>query len=115
MWRIVEMGDFRVDVDTFRVAVRNRVIRLTPKEFKLLLYLAKHSGRIASHHKLVLAVWGTDTGEQRECLRVLIAQLRKKIEVADSPTYIVTEPWVGYRFEPAGETSMNIGAEHVNA
>lgn len=107
MWRIIEAGHFRIDVDTYRVAVRNQQVRLTPKEFKLLLYLAKHTGHIITHHKLVLAIWSEDTGGQRERLRVLIGQLRKKIERGEAPQYIVTEPWIGYRFEPAGELSLH--------
>jgi two-component system KDP operon response regulator KdpE len=102
MWRIVETGDFRVDADTFRVSVRNRHIRLTPKEFKLMLYLAKHPGCIVTHQKLVSVIWGATTGGERECLRVLIGQLRRKIETPGTPRYIVTEPWVGYRLEPTG-------------
>ena len=105
MWRIIEAGHFRIDVDTYRVSIRNQPIRLTPKEFKLLVYLAKHTGHIITHHKLVLAIWNEDTGEQRERLRVLVGQLRKKIETGDAPQYILTEPWMGYRFEPAGGLS----------
>ncbi len=105
MWRLVEAGDFRVDADTFRVTVRSRQIRLTPKEFKFMLYLAKHPSRIVAHDKLALAIWGTSEKGARERLRVLVQQVREKIESAGSPTYIVTEPWIGYRFEPRGEMS----------
>ena len=103
MWRLIETGDFRIDAEALRVSVRNRNIHLTPKEFKLLLYLAKHPTHIATHHKLILAIWGIDTGVERERLRVLVQQLRKKIESLGAPQYIVTEHWVGYRFEPTGE------------
>jgi two-component system, OmpR family, KDP operon response regulator KdpE len=99
----LEMGDFLIDADAFRVTVKNQEIRLTPKEFELLLYLARHAGRVVTHRALLFAIWGPNSLEQPEHLRVLIAQLRKKIETEGTPHYIVTEPWVGYRFEPAGE------------
>jgi two-component system KDP operon response regulator KdpE len=102
--RVIEIGDFRIDVDGFRVAVKDREIRLTPKEFELLLYLARHAGRVVTHRALLLAIWGPNTVEQPEHLRVLVAQLRKKIENENSPHYIVTEPWVGYRFEPSAKS-----------
>ena len=104
MWRLVETGDFRVDADTYRVSVRNRQVRLTPREFKLVLYLAKHSSRIVSHQKLTAAIWGGHGEGERERLRVLIQQVRRKLETAGSPQYIVTEPWIGYRFEPRGDS-----------
>jgi two-component system KDP operon response regulator KdpE len=101
--RTIEIGDFRIDVDAFRVAVKEREVRLTPKEFELLLYLARHAGRVVTHRALLLAIWGPNSVEQPEHLRVLVAQLRKKLESDNAPHYVVTEPWVGYRFEPAGE------------
>lgn len=105
MWRTIEVGEFRVDAGTFRVSVRNRQTRLTPKEFKLVFYLAKHAGRIVTHQKLALALWGENTPVQRERLRVLVGQVRKKLEGAGPTHYILTEPWIGYRFEPFGEPS----------
>jgi two-component system, OmpR family, KDP operon response regulator KdpE len=101
--RKLEMGDFLIDADAFRVTVKNQEIRLTPKEFELLQYLARHAGRVVTHRALLFAIWGPNSLEQPEHLRVLIAQLRKKIETEGKPHYIVTEPWVGYRFEAAGE------------
>jgi two-component system, OmpR family, KDP operon response regulator KdpE len=101
--RIVTVGDFRIDSDLFRVFVKNREVRLTPKEFEFLLYLAKHAGRVVTHRTLLAAIWGPNSVEQPEHLRVLVGQIRKKIETEGAPRYIVTEPWVGYRFEPAGE------------
>lgn len=103
MLKIIEIGDFRIDGDTFRASIRNRKVRLTVKEFKLLVYLAKHPSRIIRHQKLVSAIWAADAAGQPERLRVLVGQVRKKIELKDTPHYIVTEPWIGYRFEPAGE------------
>jgi two-component system KDP operon response regulator KdpE len=102
--RIIEIGDFRIDVDVFRVAVKGREVRLTPKEFELLLYLARHAERVVTHRALLLAIWGVNSVEQPEHLRVLVAQIRKKIEPESAPRYIVTEPWVGYRFNPSGQS-----------
>ena len=101
--RTIAIGDFKIDADGFRVVVKNSDVRLTPKEFELLLYLARHAGRVVTHRTLLLAIWGPNSVEQPEHLRVLVAQLRKKIEAEDAPHYIITEPWVGYRFEPSGE------------
>jgi two-component system, OmpR family, KDP operon response regulator KdpE len=101
--RKIEIGDFLIDADAFRVVVRNREMRLTPKEFELLQYLARHAGRVVTHRALLFAIWGPNSLEQPEHLRVLVAQLRKKLESEETPHYIITEPWVGYRFEASGE------------
>jgi two-component system KDP operon response regulator KdpE len=98
---LIEIGDFRIDIPTRTVAVRRQETRLTPKEFDLLVYLAKHPGRVITHRALLGAVWGPNSVEQPEYLRVFIGHLRKKLEIDEhSPHYIITEPWVGYRFEP---------------
>jgi DNA-binding response OmpR family regulator len=102
MWRLIEAGDFRIDPEAFYVSVRSRRVQLTPKEFKLLVYLAKHSTRVVTHQKLILAIWGANAPGDRERLRVLVQQVRRKIEAMASRQYIVTVPWIGYRFEPAG-------------
>jgi two-component system, OmpR family, KDP operon response regulator KdpE len=97
----IEVGDFRIDVAAHRVTIRDREVRLTPKEFGLLVYLARHPGKVVTHRALLATVWGPNATEQPEYLRVFIGQLRKKIELdAAEPHYIQTEPWVGYRFEP---------------
>jgi two-component system KDP operon response regulator KdpE len=101
--RTITIGDFKIDADAFRVTVKGSEIRLTPKEFELLLFLARHAGRVVTHRTLLLGIWGPNSVEQPEHLRVLVAQLRKKIDAESTPHYIITEPWVGYRFEPAGE------------
>jgi two-component system KDP operon response regulator KdpE len=99
--RLIELGDFRIDPAAHKVAVRGREIHLTPKEFDLLVYLARHPGKVVSHRTLLAAVWGGQSTEQMEYLRVFVGQLRKKLEPElSSPRYIVTEPWIGYRFEP---------------
>ncbi|HLA12635.1 MAG TPA: response regulator transcription factor [Pyrinomonadaceae bacterium] len=98
---VLEIGDFRVDLESRQVSVRGREIHLTPKEFDLLTYFMKHAGKVITHRTLLGAIWGGDYAEQTEYLRVFIGNLRKKIETDSSgPHYIVTEPWVGYRFNP---------------
>ena len=98
---VIEIGDFRIDTAAHRVTVLHREVRLTPKEFELLVYLARRPGKVVNHRTLLAAIWGGQSTEQVEYLRVFVGQLRKKLEPdASSPRYIVTEPWVGYRFEP---------------
>jgi two-component system KDP operon response regulator KdpE len=97
----LDVGDFRIDPGARSVLVKERAVHLTPKEFDLLVYLARHSGKVVTHRVLLGAVWGGERTEQVEYLRVFVAQLRKKLEPSpNSPRYIVTDPWVGYRFEP---------------
>jgi two-component system, OmpR family, KDP operon response regulator KdpE len=103
---VIEEGDFRVDLDAHVAYVRDRELKLTPKEFDLLAFLARHPRRVITHRKLLAAVWGANSTEQPEYLRVFIGQLRKKIEDRAPVSYIVTEPWVGYRFEPKGIASQ---------
>ena len=98
---VIEIGDFRIDTAARKVIVRHREVRLTPKEFDLLVYMARHPGKVITHRALLAAVWGGQSTEQVEYLRVFVGQLRKKLEPdAASPRYLVTEPWVGYRLEP---------------
>ena len=100
----VDAGDFHIDFSTRLVLVRDREVRLTPKEFELLTYLANHPNKVITHRALLNAVWGANSTEQPEYLRVFINHLRKKLEPEDdSVKYIITEPWVGYRFEPGDE------------
>ena len=98
---VVEVGDFRIDIATRTVYVSGRELKLTPKEFDLLLYLSQHPNRVVPHRTLLAAVWGANSTEQPEYLRVFIGQLRKKLEPDPAePRYLLTERWVGYRFEP---------------
>lgn len=83
-----------------RVMVRGNAVRLTPKEFDLLFYLASNPNVTIAHTKLLQAVWGPDYGDQVEYLRTFVNQLRKKIEADPTkPVYLVTEPWIGYRLQ----------------
>jgi two-component system KDP operon response regulator KdpE len=93
--------DLKIDFEKRVVNVKNRPVRLTPKEFELLRHLVANRGKALEHRRLLQAVWGPDYGEETEYLRVFINQLRKKIEPdPHKPRYIHTEPWVGYRFDP---------------
>lgn len=105
--QILVLGDVTVNFLQRRVNAGEREIRLTPKEFDLLQYLANNPDRPVPHRRLLQAVWGPDYGDEVEYLRVFINQLRKKIEPDPSrPAYILTEPWVGYRLHVA-QTAAN--------
>lgn len=96
-------GAFSLDLAAHRVTVRGVELHLTPKEFDLLAFLLQHAGKVLTHRALLAAVWGGDYTEQTEYLRVFVGQLRKKIEADPAkPAYILTEPWVGYRFNAEG-------------
>lgn len=99
--QIIDSGDFHIDITTRSVTVAGHDVRLTPKEFDLLVYLARHAGKVVNHRAVLAAIWGPNSTEQPEYLRVFVGQLRKKIEPDPSnPKYLLTEPWVGYRFSP---------------
>jgi two-component system, OmpR family, KDP operon response regulator KdpE len=92
-------GGLTIDFDRHRVQRGDQEIRLTPKEFELLTLLVTHAGRVLTHRSILKSIWGSPAGDQPEHLRVLVGQLRKKIEPDPSrPRYLLTEPWVGYRF-----------------
>ena len=93
--------DLSVDFEERRVTASGEVVHLTPKEFEVLKHLIDQQGKPVTHRRLLQAVWGPEYGEETENLRVVINQLRKKIEKDPAqPKYILTEPWVGYRFQP---------------
>ncbi len=97
----IALGDFHADLEGRTVSVRGEEVHLTPKEYELLAYLISHAGKVLTHRALLGAIWGGDYTEQTEYLRVFVGQLRKKIEADPSkPRYILTEPWIGYRFNP---------------
>jgi two-component system KDP operon response regulator KdpE len=99
---VLDLGQTVINFVARRVTVDGTEVRLTPKEFDLLRYLASNPDMVIPHAKLLQAVWGPDYGEEVEYLRVFINQLRKKIEPDPShPAYLLTEPWVGYRFNLA--------------
>jgi two-component system KDP operon response regulator KdpE len=98
----IEIGDFIVDSQAHTLTVQGRPVHLTPKEFDLLLHLARNAGKVMTHRALLTTVWGAQSAYQPEYLRVFVGQLRKKLESETGRQYIQTEPWVGYRFIPEG-------------
>ena len=99
-------GDLEIDFEARKIRSGKKNVRLTPKEFDLLRYLVSHAGKPVPHRELLQAVWGPDYGDQTDYLRVFITHLRKKIEPNPAkPKYILTEPWLGYRFADADDTA----------
>jgi len=95
----ITLDNVEIDFQSRKLIVGGNEVRLTPKEFDLLRYLTLHPNRAIPHRELLQAVWGPDYGDEVEYLRVFVKQLRRKIEPKpDKPQYILTEPWVGYRF-----------------
>lgn len=95
----IALNNVEIDFQSRKLLVAGSQVRLTPKEFDLLRYLVLHPNKAISHRELLQAVWGPDYGDEVEYLRVFVKQLRRKIEPKpDKPRYILTEPWVGYRF-----------------
>jgi two-component system, OmpR family, KDP operon response regulator KdpE len=97
----LSIGDFHIDPEKRLVEVRGREVHLSPKEFDLLFFMAQRPERVLTHRKLLAAIWGPHAVEQPESLRVLVAQLRRKIESEGEPKYLINDPWVGYRFQPS--------------
>jgi len=98
----VQVGDFLVDPAAHTVTVSGRSVHLTPKEFDLLLLFARNAGKVLTHRALLTSVWGAQSAQQPEYLRVFVGQLRRKLQGDAQKEYIQTEPWVGYRFLPEG-------------
>jgi two-component system KDP operon response regulator KdpE len=96
----IDLEGVEIDFESRQVKRHGREVRLTPKEFDLLRYFVTHPNKAISHRELLQAVWGPDYGDELEYLRVFINQLRKKVEPQPAkPRYLLTEPWVGYRFQ----------------
>jgi two-component system KDP operon response regulator KdpE len=96
---VIESGDFRIDISAHSALLAGHPLKLTPKEFDLLVVFLRNSDRVLTHTLLLQKVWGSYYSEQSDALRVLVGSLRKKIEPDPSnPRYLVTEPWIGYRF-----------------
>ena len=99
--------DFSMNFEARLVTVRGHEVHLTPKEFELLRHLVLNAGKPLTHRRLLQAVWGPDYGDEPEYLRVMVNQLRKKIESDPArPNLILTEPWVGYRFQAPRESKQ---------
>jgi two-component system KDP operon response regulator KdpE len=102
---VLTVGDVVIDSAERRVLIAGKETKLTPKEFDVLKYLVSNAGKVVTHRKLLQAVWGWQSTDQTEYLRVVINQLRRKIEPdPQHPQYILTEPWVGYRYNPGEDT-----------
>jgi two-component system KDP operon response regulator KdpE len=103
--------EIAVDFERRRVVVRDEEVHLTPKEYEVLKLLVVNQGKPLTHRRLLQTVWGPDYGEETENLRVVINQLRKKIEADPAhPKLLLTEPWVGYRFQaPRSGAAKNAG------
>ncbi len=98
---VLTAGDLTMDMNTRQVFDGGKEVKLTPKEFGVLKYLMSNAGKVITHRQLLLAVWGSESSEQTEYLRVFINQLRRKLEPdPQHPERILTEPWIGYRFMP---------------
>jgi two-component system KDP operon response regulator KdpE len=97
---VLKLNDVEINFESRRVIVAGRQVRLTSKEFDLLLYLANHRNRTIPHRELLREVWGSEHVEERKYLRVFINRLRKKIEASPrEPKFLLTEPFVGYRLQ----------------
>jgi two-component system KDP operon response regulator KdpE len=97
--QIILRGELMMQVESHQLTVHGKVVRLTPKEYEVLLYLAQRTGKVVTHRELLRSIWGVEYGDEREYLRVLISQLRHKIEDNPlHPQYLLTEPGIGYRF-----------------
>ncbi|MHC1781874.1 MAG: response regulator transcription factor [Anaerolineaceae bacterium] len=97
--QIILRGELLIQIDSRQLSMRGKAIKLTPKEYEVLLYLAKRNGKVITHRELLRSVWGAEYGDEREYLRVFISQLRHKIEDNPlRPLYILTVPGIGYRF-----------------
>jgi two-component system KDP operon response regulator KdpE len=96
----IETSELTVDLEMRMVIVRGESVHLTPKEFDVLRLLVTEQGKPVTHRKMLHMVWGPEYGEETEPVRVVIKQLRQKIEKDPAhPRYILTEPWIGYRFQ----------------
>jgi two-component system, OmpR family, KDP operon response regulator KdpE len=107
--RVLRLDGTEVDFRDRQVSVRGRAARLTPTELELLHYFVTHPNVVLPHEKILQAVWGPDYGKEVEYLRVFVNQLRKKIEPEPAtPRFILTEPWLGYRFAMNAQQAVSI-------
>ena len=110
----LRIGELSIDFAGRTITLAGDTKHLTPKELDLLRYLTQHANEVVTHRQLLQAVWGPDYGDQVDYLRAIVKKLRKKIEpIPDQPRYVMTEPWIGYRFNGAVEETVSVhnGAE----
>lgn len=98
----LEIGDFVLDRAAHTVTLCSQLLHLTPKEFDLLALLLTNADRVMTHKVLLRTIWGESAEDQPEYLRVLVGQLRKKLDQGESKRYIHSEPWIGYRLNASG-------------
>jgi two-component system KDP operon response regulator KdpE len=104
---LLHVGDFKVELLKRHVTIQEREIKLTPKEYDLLLFLLRNADRVLTHSIVIRSIWGPHSTHQPEYLRVLVAALRKKIEPDPlHPRYLLTDPWVGYRLNSSEENDQ---------
>jgi two-component system, OmpR family, KDP operon response regulator KdpE len=110
---VIRVADLEMDMGRHWVRKAGNIVHLTPKEFDLLAVLMRNPGAPVTHAKLLRAVWGPEYGTELDYLRSFVRTLRKKIEDDPAqPKYILTEPWVGYRFcDPADPNSLPVANE----
>jgi len=102
--KFLKVGDFNVNTLSRQVTIRGDDVRLTPREYDLLLFFLRNADRVLTHSFVIKSIWGSHSTHQAEYLRVLVAALRKKIEPDPiRPRYLITDPWVGYRLIPIEE------------
>lgn len=94
---VLEVGPIRLDLVSHVATLQGETLALTPKEFQLLELLVEKAGIVVTHRSLIKAIWGSRADDQHDNLRVLIGQLRKKLERGEGVRYIQSEPWIGYR------------------
>ena len=100
----IRVGTLRIDFGARTIFNGAKAAHLTPKELDLLRYLTQHANQAVSHRELLQAIWGPDYGDQVDYLRAIVKNLRKKVEaIPEEPQYILTEPWIGYRFNGVPE------------
>lgn len=106
--------ELTIDFETRKVIVRGSLVHLTPKEYDVLKHLVASCGKPLTHRRLLQSAWGPDYGDETESLRVVINQLRKKLESDPArPKYILTEPWIGYRFQADEASAAKKGKKSV--
>ena len=106
---VLRTGDLEIDFDRRQLKRSGELVHLTPKEFDLLALLMRNHGMPLTHAKLLRTIWGPEYGEELEYLRTYVRTLRKKIEDDPAqPKYILTEPWVGYRFRDPSDADQSV-------
>ena len=95
---VLRAADIEIDIPRHRITRAGEEVKLTPKEFDLLSFLARHAGKVVTHRQILEEVWGPAHGGDTQYLRVYINHVRQKIEAdPEDPKIVITEPGIGYR------------------